>query len=150
MHHSRSSQQLQHINGFIIGIISHFPNTLIVSIASAFISMSRVSTAAAVTLQTWSRTVLAKKEASSLRSMQLRKTKSLVHSDGMSFETLSRRFLMCAAAITLVGALTQTAGGPQMLASSPVITAQDASDSPMRMISVIAGSLPSLLYSSRS
>jgi len=112
--------------------------------------MSRVSNAAAVTLQTWSRTVIAKKEASSLRYekyMQQMTLKSLDSSENMPMEVLARRFLMVAACIALVGVTTQTTGGPQMLASSPA--AQDTVGT-TRIFQVIAGALPSLLHSTRN
>jgi len=110
--------------------------------------MTRVSTAAAITLQTWSRTVLAKKEAYALeeeQKMKQLKAKSLESYEGtVSIEVFARRFLLVAACIALVGITTQTSG-PEMLATSP---AKDSS-SPTKMFQVVAGSIPSLLYSRR-
>lgn len=110
--------------------------------------MTRVSTAAAITLQTWSRTVLAKKEAYALeeeQKMKQLKAKSLESYEGtVSIEVFARRFLLVAACIALVGITTQTSG-PEMLATSP---AKDSS-SPTKMFQVVAGSIPSLLYARR-
>ena len=113
--------------------------------------MTRVSNAAAITIQTWSRTVLAKKQASAERQrQQMLKAKSLDEFErAVSMEVVARRFLMVAACITLLGLTTQTAaagGGPQVvLASSPAVDAE----SPSRVFQAIAGALPSLLRSHR-
>lgn len=109
--------------------------------------MTRVSDAAAVTLQTWSRTVLAKKEAEALQHLKLMdqsKAKSLASSEGASMELWMRRFLIVAACITLVGAIPSSAGdGPQVMATSSTVheTGQ------FKLFSLVAGALPSLLHS---
>lgn len=115
-------------------------------------TMTRVSNAAAITLQAWSRTVLAKKEASDrLHEKQMRQSEakaSFFEDRGLNAGLVLRRILVVATCVALVGVTTQAVGAPQMLASSPALTTSGtSSSSPAGIVQVAARSIQSLLFS---
>mmetsp|Transcript_1724 Transcript_1724/g.3040 ORF Transcript_1724/g.3040 Transcript_1724/m.3040 type:complete len:115 (-) Transcript_1724:129-473(-) len=112
--------------------------------------MTRVANAAAITLQTWSRTVLAKNQVQ--REREAHKKAILLEQDPFhqtaSFEVVARRFLMVAACIALVSISTQTStidgGGSHV--SIMASSSSSSVEAPSKFVSVLTGALPSLLF----
>ena len=111
--------------------------------------MTRVANAAAITLQTWSRTVLAQNQVSRKREAQ--KKALLLEHDAFhphaSVEVVARRFLMVAACIALLGISTHTSIAADSGSSGGVsIMASSSGDAPPKVFTILAGALPSLLF----
>jgi ABC-type branched-subunit amino acid transport system ATPase component len=126
-------------------------------------AMTRVANAAAITLQTWSRTVLAKNQADANRLQQQaqeqRKSLELleqVHSRPAGMEVWTRRALLVAACFALVGMNLQ--GGThtqEILATSApsnavaVVVKESSRSLTQGLFGLLSEAVPSLAYVSR-
>jgi hypothetical protein len=120
-------------------------------------AMTRVANAAAITLQTWSRTVLSKIQVDA-RLQQAQQRKSLEmeksYSRPAGMEVWTRRALLLAACFALVGMNLQGGSTQEVMATSSnvvvnVMVKESSRSLTQGLFGLVSEAVPSLLYSSR-